>query len=148
MATRISEIYDALVSYIDTTYTDRGRLNDVIDIGANPDLVLRSGIGLRFDPASPTDRSILGSVSFSRNVVLILTNIVEGIDTDSTKRDNAIKDMFEDQYTFFTALQQNSILPETTNFSGDSGIVEVPLDRRSFLMLETTFTFEYFEDCS
>lgn len=145
---RVSEIYDAITTYLSTTYTSRKRFSDAIDIGANSDLLLASGYGLRMDSSELTPRSILGSVSFRRNITVILTNLVSGMDTDNAKRDKAIKTLFEDQYLLFQALQQNSIVPETTNLVSDNGILEVPTDRASLLMIETIFTVEYFEDCA
>lgn len=145
--TRISEIYDALISYIGTAYPTRVRLHDTIDIGANTDLQMKNGIGIRFDSADLTTRNVQAQVSFKRSIALIFTNIVEGIDTDNTARDVTFKKLFEDQLIFLSALKENSIIPETTNFAGDNGVLEVPTDRRSLLMLETIFTVEYFEHC-
>lgn len=148
---KISDVYDALVTRVSAVLPDHKRLSDPNNPEANPERDLRKGWGIAFGPAENTFGTLTNFLSVRRDFVIINTRKVEKRDTDTTGRATIEKQLFEDQKLVIADVEAEPTLGDSNavckaDYSADSGIQFVHADKDNFLKLETVIQIEYRED--
>lgn len=151
MSTKITAIYDRLITDIEATLTTYTRIPNPYAADQNPELFLRKGYGLGIGPAENTRRLICGFFSINRIFTIILVNQILTTDTNSSSRGTFERDMMEDHYSLINALEVDNNLGGNavkTMFTSDSGIQFVEGDMGKYVMCEITLEVEYLEPIS
>lgn len=151
MSTKITTIYDNLVTKLSTVLPAYVRIPNPYSPEENPELFLRKGYGIGIGTGENTRRLICGFFSINRTFNIILINQILTTDTNSNVRGSFERDLMEDHYTIVNALEVDNNLSGAavkTIFSADSGIQFVEGEMGKYVMCEITFEVEYLEPIS
>ena len=144
-----SNIYGAVNTLMTTLFSDKKQLSDSLNIENNDDLFLADGYAIYFGPAVNTRRMVGCKFSVSRSISITLTKAIRGTHKDLTKIKAGEKSLLENQFTLIKDFSQNQIISDVSskrNFVSDNGIERVFGDDKHYLMIETIFDIEYFEN--
>jgi len=153
----ISDIYDELNTRIDALFTTPNfpantfkKLVRPKDIVANESLALNRGYGWYFGEAINTNRN-LSSCGFSirRPITFVNTIVARGTERDIDIRDTAHKRLLEDHYVLLANFEQTPTLLSGKAhmfFETDNGIEDVFDDMKNYLVIQSIYNVEYFED--
>jgi hypothetical protein len=148
MSTKITTIYDQLITVLGTTFPNHYKITDPYTVENNDFKLLNKGYGFFINGGQNTNRMIACELSISRSITFINTLVQRGTDRDLTIRQAAEKTILEDQYLLIKAVEMDSTLLQSCCkmvYIGDSGIKFLNDEHRNFLTIETQFSFEYFE---
>jgi len=148
MATKISTIYDALYTKVTSLMTGHTELPRPFDIADNDDLFLRKGFAIYFASGVQNNRQATCNYWLQRNVIITNTLSIYGSDINVTIRKTAEKNLLENQILVIDGLEKDITLSDNLNnlrFVNDNGIEFIYGDQKNYLMLQSTFSFEYFE---
>lgn len=148
---KISSIYDALVTRMTAIYPTRLRLPNAYKPDENSELVLKSSWGISVDTASNTNRQVNCSLSIERLFHVILTQKAYSSEFNIDGKVSVEKLLLEDQFLAIQDIERNPVTDPTSNgaalrFLSDSGIQYVFTEKDNFYLIDTTFTIEYFEE--
>lgn len=142
-----SDVFDAIVSVIETALTSAVRLSNSYKTSDNPDHYLRNGFGVQLGPAV-TNRMSTYSVGFKRTFSFVLTRQVYATDNDQSTRQEAEKQILEDQLSVLKAFEADRTLGGKTlaiDYESDGGVEFVNADSKQFIELKTNVTVVYVE---
>jgi hypothetical protein len=145
---KVSTIYDALVSYVETTLTAYKRMPNPYISAENAGLILAKGFGIGIGPGINTNRLLGCKMSMQRDFSIILVNQVTTTDHNVDARETLEKSIFEDQFSLIQGLEGNTTLGVEAIkclFVSDNGLNYLESDRNKFFLLESNFTTEYLE---
>lgn len=150
---KISTIYDSLLSSLDTLFPSGSsytRIPDVYSVENNSDVYTRKGYGLRIESTGMLvgeDGVSMHNILFSPVVTVIFSReIIEKADSPTSK-DSAIKSILEDINTIATTWTDHNevsdavvnILPQASNISF------VRPEKKNFIFCEVNFEVSYTE---
>lgn len=147
---RISDIYDTIVSRLETLYPSHTKLTNPHKPEENNQKAMIQGYGLRFGVAENTNRCIGGKLSIQREVTVIFTRKIYAKEQDLPPKQTTEKTIFEDQYLMIKDAETYPDLEDTDIakfvFTNDSGLEYIFTNKDNFIKLETSFLMEYFEN--
>jgi hypothetical protein len=148
---QITTIHDGIYTLMSTLFPAKKMLSDNLFIDNNDELLLANGYAIYFGPAVNTNRVVGCKQSTQRQVTIIMTTAVYGGHKSIDKLIENEKSLLEDHYTLIKNFNQNANLDTMItkrNYIDDNGIERVLGQSKNFLMIETNFEIEYFEDFS
>lgn len=148
---KITQIYDDLIDRMIALYPERSRLPNPYKPEENSELLVKKGWGLCLDAGVNTNRQVNCSLTIERNIRVVLTQKSYAREMDTQAKASAEKELMEAQFLVIQDFERN---PTTTPdlyvakfvYLSDSGIQFVFTEKDNFLLLDTTFTLEYFEE--
>lgn len=147
---KITTIYDALVTRLSAIYTSHFRLPNAYQVEQNPESWLLKGYALQVSPATNLNLKLSCQMSIARQFTVVLTREFKALDLDVTHKSTTEKDLLEDQYLLVKDFEKTVTVNDPAVagciFQGDSGILSVFPDKNNFLKLESIFTIRYFEN--
>lgn len=146
MSTKISTIYDDLLTELAAIFPNKERIPNAYDPSDNPVLSIRDGYGLRIDAATATQRDFCTFSRF-RNFTVILTREVIKTEFSVTPLDTAIKAMLDDVYTLQKELLGadqfgSSANIDIVNVGGFTGIEFFNFEKTNFITSEVAFSIQ------
>ena len=143
----ISTIYDTLRSTLATTLPNHTELNNPYVLEDEADIMFDAGYTIGLFEGENTNRNLCPKLSVSRTFTITLSRRTFSPDRDITERVAAEKNLFEDHLLVVKALQ----CIEDDNISkieyiSDNGLEFLLGDRFNILLIQSTFTVEYFEN--
>ena len=148
----LSDIYDEIVSVLETNYPDHNKLTNPYSIEENNEQALRQGYGLAVGPSQNTQRFTGCKMSIAREFRVIFTRQVYALEQDIDAKQEADKQLMEDQRLLIKEIEKDPQLDVGSNgltkfvFTEDTGIEYVHPEKQSFIKLETIFIMEYIEN--
>lgn len=146
--TQISTIVDAFYTKVADLLPNHKELRNTKRLDQNDTLYLSKGFAISFGPMENSKRYISCKISLKREVTITNTMQVFATDRDVTSRKTVEKSLLEDAYTLIHWVEDDPTINDTLTqcqFVSDNGIEEVFNEQGSFLMIQSLFTFEYFE---
>lgn len=149
---KISLVYDAWITLVQTALPDYYRITNSLDISENPSLLMQKGWALLPSVGENTERVICGNKSYKRSFEIILVNQVTITENNHEFWDILTKEIHEDVATLFSAVENSSVLNDMTNGLGvskmlsDAGLEFVGEgDKSKFFQVALQVETEYFE---
>lgn len=145
----ITDIYNAIVTQVATLFPNKRELSDSLIIDNNDELALEDGYGIYFGPATNTLRQIGCKFSIRRDIIITLTQSVRAGHKSITKIQTAEKALLENHFTLINDFSKNENIGAVVSkrdYISDTGLERVFGERRNFIMIESIFAIEYFED--
>lgn len=145
----ISTAIDAIRTRVSTLLSGHKKLSNNRVIEENAALYLDRGYAVAIGPGVNTNRLVGCKMSLNRSVIVTVTRAHFGVDLDTAVRDTLEKTLLEDQFLIIKDLEKDPTVSEAVakiNYTNDNGIEEVFIEEGHFLMIQTIFDFEYFED--
>lgn len=144
-----SLIYDEITSLMAALFPTHTQLTDGFIIENNAELDLDLSYGIYFGPALNTNRLIGCQFSAQRQVSLTLTRVVRAGMRSLGKIQDVEKQLLEDHYTLIKNFAKNENLDTLAvkrSYISDNGIERIFGEQKNFLMIQSIFEVEYFED--
>ena len=148
---KITTISDNIRLRVATILSDHKKLPNNRLIEENDNLFLSKGYAISLGAGNNTNRLMACKLSIQRSAIITITRAHFGVDRDTTVRDTLEKNLLEDQFLIIKDLEKDPDLDGDTArfvYLGDNGIEEVFVEQGHFLMVQSTFDFEYLEDLS
>jgi len=146
----ISTVYDTVDTHLGTLFSGtHKKFYDPRELGVNDTYALGRGYGFYLGPGNNTNRNISCKLSVQRELVVSLSIINRGTAKDISIRQTAEKQLLEDHFTLIKSFEQDPTLEDLLAkliYSGDNGIENVFTDRNNYLVIESSFDIEYFEN--
>jgi hypothetical protein len=152
MSSKITTIYNAIVTELGTIFPSKTRIPNAYDLENNPFNMLVDGYGLRIDDSS-LYRPVLRTSGQARSFTVIITRQVVRTDTNATIIDTEAKAILEDANTLILSMEDSDQINANSSidridFSGSSGIELLGASRSQFISVEVTFNVQYKETLS
>jgi hypothetical protein len=147
----ISTLYDAVHSRIQTILPTHKRLSDPYLFTKNTDSEKRKGYGVRIGSGEKINPNQLScDLILRQTMIVVLTRMVQGRETDSDKKAETEKQLLEDLFLIvkdFETEGMTSIPPAiSADFISHNGIEFVGTGSDAIMKVETTFEFRYREN--
>lgn len=149
MTTKVSSVYDALVTLIGTTLSSYTKIMNPYIPEDNAEIFMVKGYGVGFGAATNTERLLACKLSVLRNFKVVLINQVVVTDHDELGHAALEKSILEDSIKILSALETDTTLNGNavkSKYVTDSGIEFLEGDRTKYLLLEIDVEIEYFEN--
>lgn len=147
--TKISDIYDNLVTAVDTALTGYDQISNPYTPEDNSELFMEKGFGIAFGPGENSERQLACRLSVKRTFDVILINLCGTTENNLADVESFQKTMHEDQLLIIKALEKDSDLSNTSaqlKFVDDRGLEFLETTDNKFFILQSTFMVEYFEN--
>jgi len=147
----ISTIIDNMRTRVAAVFPTHKKLPNNRQIEENDTLFLSKGYAVAIGPGANTRRLLSCKLSVNRAAIITITRAHFGVDRDTVVRDTLEKNLLEDQFLLIKDLEKDPSLDgfvAKINYSTDNGIEEVFVEQGHFLMIQTVYEFEYFENLS
>lgn len=145
---KITNIYDAIITEIQTDLPTYKRLPNPYVVDSNTYLQLQNGFGLAIGPGNDTQRYVGCLVTWERVFTIILVKQVTSTQNNLGSRELIEKSLLDDHDTLRKAFYLNSTLGGEAIKStvlDDGGIQFLDAERLKFLSLEMNLYVEYQE---
>ena len=142
----VSDIYDGLITIVQTVLPDYTQLPDAYFTSGNNDIDMISGFSLGFGEGSNTKREFCRSISIERTFNLRLTRLRAVTDEDVSGRSTEEKQIMDDLFLVADELNKTTTVSGhdiTINYETDTGIVLT--EDEQHLTINATIVVEYFE---
>lgn len=150
MSIKIEDIYDAIVTEIETQLTTYRRMPNPYFVEENTYLQLQKGYGVRIDSGRDTERYVGCLVTWERLFTIILVNQITTTQNNIGARELIEKGILVDHDTLIRAFYANNTLTGQgikAWISDDSGIIPVSIgsNQAKFFQMELSLNVEYQE---
>jgi len=145
----ISDIHTLLRDRVAAILPDKRELSDSIDIQNNDDLSLKDGYAIHIGRSVNTFRLVGCKYSIQTEVDIVLTKIIMAGHKSIEKIVEIEDTLLEERHSLIADFSENEdigTLVTKRDWISDSGIVRIFNDKKSFIMIEMVFQFEYLED--
>lgn len=145
----ISTIFDAFGTLLVATFPNHKLMVDPYTLENNDNFILNQGLGFIFGPAFNTKKFLDCKISIQRELTVKIVRVQRGTDRDYVIRQSTEKQLLEDQFTLIKELEKDPTVNELMSqlsWESDGGIEFVYPDKINYLLIESRFLFEYFED--
>ena len=141
---KISTIYPAIISTIETLFPAKTRLHNPYNVEENPDLVKKNAWGLKVESAERVDQEFC-DLSLSRQYTVIFVRNFVSLQGKEDGFDATTVSILEDQQSLSSALYSTdrigqSALIDIIDIVSISGVQELKTDEKKYLLCEVTFT--------
>lgn len=146
MATKVEDVYDAIVSIIEGQLTGYRRIPNPYFLDLNSHLLLQKGFGIRVDSARDAERTVSCQIFWERLFVIILTKQITTTENDIDKKELLEKSLLVDHDTLVKAFYANTAFTVKGFKAGikdDSGIQPFVTDAGKFLSMDLSLFVEY-----
>lgn len=146
---KISDIHSAMVVRLEDLYPEHKRLPNPYKPFENNELFLKKGFGVAMNGATSPRPILSCQMSVQREITIVLTRKYFAKESDAEGKAATELELMEDQYLLLKDFDKDTTLNETaimTKFVSDSGIQYVSTETDRYMMIETVFTVDYFED--
>jgi hypothetical protein len=144
-----SLIYDEINNMLALLFPTKKQLSDGFILENNAELELENAYGLYFGPALNTKRLVGCQFSAQRQIQITITQAVRGGHKSLDITKGVEKDIFEDHYLLIKEFAKNQNLNSLSvkrDFVSDNGIERIFGEQKNFLMIQSLFEIEYFEN--
>lgn len=144
--TKISNIYDDILTELETLFPDKDRIYNPYSLVDNPSIILRDSYGLRVEEAEGVNRDFTTYSRF-RNFAIVLTREVVKTDAQEDAFDAPAKALLED----INKLQKHFLGPDEfnsatnidiVNLAGLSGIEFFYFDKTNYIAMDITLSIQ------
>lgn len=145
----ISTIFDAVGTFLGATYPSHKTMVNPYDVTLNDNFILNQGVGFLIGPAINSKKFLDCKISVQRELIIKLTRVQRGTDRDYDIRQTAEKLLLEDQFTLIKELEKDPTINDLVSqlsWESDGGIEFVYPDKINYLLIESRFLLEYFEE--
>ncbi|MEM5807968.1 MAG: hypothetical protein QW818_02445 [Candidatus Aenigmatarchaeota archaeon] len=144
MTTRITLVYDKLITEISALFPQKRRLLDPYNLTQNPERILADGWGLRKGSVDLALREF-NTITDAHNFTFILTSELVRSETQINLVDDVVKSLAEDLFLFRERIYRYDELGITQDVTqidmgSASGIEEIISGNGRFLTLSVEFT--------
>jgi hypothetical protein len=149
MSSTISLIHDELNTMLNVLFPTRSQLTDGFLIENNAEIELDYAYGLHFGTAFNTNRLIGCQFSIQRQVIITITKATRAGQRAIGLVKTAEKDLLEDHLKLIKDFAKNENLNDLAvkrSYVSDNGIDRIFGQQKNFLMIQSTFDIEYFEN--
>lgn len=146
MSSKITTIFNNLVTFLETQLPDHQRLNDPYNLTVNPEYQLRKAWGIVVNAGTDTARFICPEYSLSRTFSIVICREAVAKESDPARRETAKLEILEDLHKLITeAVSENTLYGVALDFkySSDGGFQDVLVNEKPFTFLSSDFTVEY-----
>ena len=148
MSTPVADIYDAIISKIETVLPTFQRVPNPYSLDENTAILLRKAFGLAIGPGTNTERYVGCLATWSRDYTIGLIHQVVNTENDTLGRAMIEKDIIDAHRGLLLAFEQDSTLGAKcikAVISSDAGIDYIQGAQSKYLALELVLTVEYQE---
>jgi len=145
----VTDIYDELVTLIETELPTAKKLPNPYAILSNPAIYLRYGYGLTIDAGTNTNRYVGCISTWQRDYTITIIKQVFTVEHDTTKRSVNELSLDEERSLLFKAIEKNPTLNQNCVkciVSNDSGIEYEENEFSKFVAIAMTIQVEYHEN--
>lgn len=145
---KISSIYDVLVTRVGTILPNHLRLPHAYAIEKNPEPSLKQGWALQIKGADNSPRQVDCHLTMSREFTIVITRKFYGSDLATAAKASAEKDLMEDHLLMVKDLEGDASLSNLVSkaeYQSDSGIELVFLGDKPFYKIESNINVQYRE---
>ena len=145
---KISDIYEAIVSKIETALPTYNRIPNPYDIADNPDILLDAAYGIAVGAGINTQRFVGCATTWEREFTIGMINQKVNLENDTIGKASIEKNLLEDHKTLLLAIEKDPSLGGICikcYLVSDGGIQYLDGDRGKFLALEVSLVVEYLE---
>lgn len=150
MSSKISTIYDAIVTRLGVVFPNHTRLSSSYQLELNPEDWLSLGYALQINSGANSNLHVGCILDIERTVTVAITREFKALELDVGPKATTEKDLLEDQYLLINDFEKVFSLNDPSvsafQFVSDSGIQSVFPDKNSFLKIESIFRIKYWED--
>lgn len=147
---KISTVYDAIVTLIEGSLTGYEKLPNAYDNTDNNELYLTKGYGVAFSAAQNTERFTgCRKASTRREFSVFLTRLIDVTAHDTTGHATLEKSLMEDLFLLVKAIEVDPDLggaAANAKYEADGGIEILEGDRSKYLFIEAAFSAEYIDN--
>ena len=146
---RITEIYDAIVSVLSTELTGYTRLPNPYSVDQNTFLYLQNGYGLAIGPGVDTERYVGCLITWRRDFTIIVVNQITTTMNNTDAKVIIEKGLLDAHDGLRKAIYLNSTLGGKAikaTLTDDQGVSFIDADALKFIAVEMTVSVEYQED--
>lgn len=143
-----SNLYDAIVTRIETVLPSHTRFPNPYKIDENAEPLLRQGWGIALLSATNTNRELSCRISIRRTFEISITRKFYSVEGNVDNKESVEKQLIEDQILLIRDFCNNTDLPNSlgiVDYASDGGVEYVYNEKDSFLVLKSSFECEYFE---
>lgn len=143
---KIEDIYDAIVTQIESELSGYTRIPNPYDVQNNTFLHLRKGFGIEIGPGSNTERYVGCLSTWERTYTIILVKQVVTTQNNTAVRVMIEKEILDDHELLFKAFETNNSLggiAMKTVVQSDGGISFLDIDNQKFLSMSIFLNVEY-----
>lgn len=141
---KISNVYDALITETETLFTGKSRLHNPYELIENPEIVRKNAWGLRVETAQNPEQEFC-QISIERTFTMVLVRQFVTLASKEDGFDSVTKELLESQQSFLgliysptELMRQNDI--DIIRIQNISGIEQLISEEKKFLFCEVTFT--------
>lgn len=152
MPSKISLIYDELLSRAGTALPDHKQLRDVEDLANNPDHVLRAALGIQPGAGENTNRCLdTQRYYLQRDFELVITREMVQLPEDVDTMHSKWKAILEDLNTLLKAITGQITIGAQAEvafkceYTGDQGPRTIQVGQLTYAFIELAITVEYHE---
>jgi hypothetical protein len=145
---KIDDVYNAIVSQLETSLPGWARLPNPYEISENPALILKQAFGVVIGSGINTQRYVGCFVTWERSYIIGLVTQVVNTENDTTGRANIEKAILNAHRSVFLAFEKNHTIGGAAIKSvveNDEGVNYLVEQQGKFLAMELTLTVEYQE---
>jgi hypothetical protein len=140
---KISDVYSAVISSIETLYPQKTRLHNPYNIDDNPDLVRKNSWGLKVESATREETEFC-NLSLNRSFTIVFLRQFVTLAGKEDGFDSVTVGILEDQQSFSNTFYSPSELNQQSKIDrieigNISGIQEVVSGEKKYLFGEITF---------
>ena len=146
MTTKISALYDKIITLLGSTLSSYNELPDPYALENNPELYLKAGFGVGIDSGNLDERSVSCSRFMQRDFTVRLVKKITTTKLNKTALKTIQKDLMEDQELVVAAFRDDITLTGTVmeiDYTSDSGVSYLDSGTGKYFQLDTTFEVLY-----
>jgi len=147
---KISTVYDTLLTTLATIFSEKTRVNDPYTITDNPEHLIRDGYGLRKSDSFPAESEFC-VFNDNHGFEVILTREIVRAESQDTPLDVEVKGLLEDAYELRERLDRYDELGISTDITqitlgGVSAVAPFITGKGKFISVVVAFTVQVTQD--
>jgi len=147
----ISNLYDQVVTRVETVLPNHKRLADPYFLEKNTDAAKRKGFGIKIGPGLNTEEQLSCDIIMSQTISIIVARMSTGRELEIEKKADTEKLLLEDFWSIIQDFETDPPLGDSqiiiaSSFNGHNGIESIRGAKDNFLFLEGSFNFRFRKD--
>lgn len=150
MTTKVTSLFDALVTVVAATVSGAHRLPNPYDLEHQPARLLENGYAIVMGPTRKLQNNVASQFLIVRDVGIVLTRLIATTQANATHRASIEKTLFEDQLAVIKAINANVTLGgivADVSWQSDAGLefLETQDAAGRYFVLSSAFAVTYLE---